>query len=61
LAENLLTRWSDQIASLTLIPSEGGLFEVDVDDVRIYSKAQTGRHAQPGEVESLFEQQLSKR
>lgn len=56
-----MTRWSFQIASLTLIPSDGGVFEVDVDDARIYSKAQTGRHAQPGEVESLFEQLLSKR
>lgn len=32
------------------MPSRGGVFEVDVDDVRLYSKSETGRHAEPGEV-----------
>ena len=53
-----MTKWSSQIASLTLIPSDGGVFEVDVDDVRIFSKLKTGRHAEGNEVESLFEKFL---
>jgi selenoprotein W-related protein len=30
------------IGSLELIPSDGGVFEVDVDGENIYSKRQTG-------------------
>ncbi len=40
------------------MPGDGGVFEVDVDGTRIYSKAATGRHARPGEVLSLLEQHL---
>ncbi len=32
------------------MPSRGGVFEVDVDDARVFSKADRGRHAEPGEV-----------
>lgn len=32
------------------MPSSGGVFEVDVDDERVFSKAELGRHAEPGEV-----------
>jgi selenoprotein W-related protein len=44
-----------KIQSLTLIPSDGGRFEVEVDGELIYSKLQTGRHAEPGEVKGLLE------
>ena len=33
---------------------ENGVFDVVVDDAIIYSKAETGRHAEPGEVLDLF-------
>lgn len=32
------------------MPSRGGVFEVDVDDERVYSKKAMGRHAEPGEI-----------
>jgi selenoprotein W-related protein len=35
---------------VTLIPSRGGVFEVVVGDDLIYSKKQTGRHAEYDEV-----------
>lgn len=54
MAENLLVKWPSEIASLTLIPSDGGVYEVEVDGQLIYSKKETGRHAQEGEVEKLF-------
>ena len=47
-----------KIASLTLIPSDGGRFEVTVDGRLVYSKLQTGRHAEPGEVEKLVGEAL---
>ena len=44
-----------KIDALSLIPSDGGRFEVEVDGELIYSKLQLGRHAEPGEVKGLFE------
>ncbi|MCH7610362.1 MAG: Rdx family protein [Chloroflexi bacterium] len=41
------------IKSIVLIPSEGGRFEVTVDDQLVYSKLKTGRHAEAGEVLGL--------
>lgn len=41
------------IESVTLIPSDGGRFEVGVNGKLIYSKLQTKRHAEPGEVVGL--------
>ncbi len=35
------------ISEITLLPSRGGRFEVTVDGDLIYSKAATGRHADP--------------
>ena len=33
-----------------LIPGSGGIFEVSLDGVAVFSKKRAGRHAQPGEV-----------
>lgn len=50
LAAELLREHGYDIDELTLVPSGGGVFEVDVNGERIYSKRATGRHAEPGEV-----------
>jgi selenoprotein W-related protein len=39
-----------------LIQSSGGVFEVEVDGRKIFSKKQVGRHAEPGEVLRLMKQ-----
>ena len=54
----LLKDHEDDIQELTLIPSDGGRYEVMVDDQLIFSKLQTGRHTDPGEILKLFEQQI---
>ena len=36
-----------------MIPSDGGCFEVKIDERLIYSKLSNGRHAEPGEVSDL--------
>lgn len=46
------------IASLKLIPSSGGRFEVMADDLLLYSKKATGRHVNPGEVVELLRTEL---
>jgi len=42
----LLDEFERTIDRLILIPSSGGRFEVMLDDRLIYSKAETGRHAE---------------
>lgn len=54
----LLKNHESIIESLTLIPSDGGRYEVVVDEKLIYSKLKTGRHADPGEVMGLFNKYL---
>lgn len=49
-----------EIESLTLIPSDGGRFEVTVNDRLIYSKLETNRHTEPGEIASLVQDIISK-
>jgi selT/selW/selH-like putative selenoprotein len=46
---------------LHLVRSGAGRFEVEVDQVPVYEKSKTRRHAQPGEVVRLIEQHLSSR
>jgi selenoprotein W-related protein len=54
----LLHSFEPEIESITLIPSDGGRFEVSVNNELIYSKLQTLRHAEPGEVNGLIRQIL---
>jgi selenoprotein W-related protein len=60
LIHDLLKRYEPQVENISLIPSDGGRFEVLVNDVLVYSKLQTGRHAEPGEVVCLVENYLKK-
>jgi selenoprotein W-related protein len=41
-----------------MIPSSNGRFEVTLDDELIFSKADLGRHAEPGEVVALVRDRL---
>jgi selenoprotein W-related protein len=43
-------------AEVKLVQSSGGVFEVDVEGRRIFSKKALGRHAEPGEVLRLIQQ-----
>lgn len=61
LAAELLNQLEAQIEAITLIPSQGGRFEVEVNGALIYSKLATGRHAQSGEVAGLLKEYLKKR
>lgn len=54
----VLKAFEFKIDSITLIPSDGGKFEVMVGDNLVYSKLQSGRHAEPGEVAKLVGENL---
>jgi len=61
MTEELLTEFEPQVASWKLIPSRGGVFEVTVDGELIYSKKQTGRHAEIDEVRKLLQAKIQVR
>lgn len=55
---DLLKNFEPEIESITVIPSDGGRFEVTVNGKLLYSKLQTGRHAEPGEILGLVRKYL---
>ena len=52
--DELLKGYEHVIESVALIPSDGGRFEVSVNGDLIYSKLQTKRHAEAGEVVNMI-------
>jgi len=50
LADELISEHGDDLASITLVRGEKGMFEVTVDGSLIYSKRETKRHPEPGEI-----------
>ena len=53
-----MKEFEPEIETLTLVPSEGGRFEVSVNGLLIYSKLKTGRHVEAGEVPGLIQKYL---
>jgi selenoprotein W-related protein len=51
--DELLKNYEHVIEAATLVPSDGGKFEVSVNGDLLYSKLKTARHAEPGEVLGL--------
>jgi selenoprotein W-related protein len=49
-AEEILKAKKNDVTTLSLIPSSGGVFEVVADGKTIFSKKETGRRPEPGEV-----------
>jgi selenoprotein W-related protein len=50
----LLASWVHEIRELRLVPATGGRFEVSVNGVPLFSKAELGRTPEPGELAILF-------
>jgi len=53
LMDELLKQYEHVVETITLVPSDGGKFEVSVNGHLVYSKLGTHRHAGPGEVLGL--------
>ena len=49
---------AEYISGIELIESAGGAFEIRVDGDLIYSKLETGRHADPPEILDLFREYI---
>ena len=54
LVEEILKNYEHLVESLSLIPSDGGKFEVSVNGQLIYSKLDTKRHAEAGEIVNII-------
>jgi len=50
----LLKEFEFEINKFSLVPSDGGRFEFSINDELIFSKLQSGRHANPGEINALM-------
>ncbi len=46
----MINAYGDDLQTILLKRGESGTFDVSVDGKNVYSKAQTKRHAEPGEV-----------
>ncbi len=57
MTQELLSKFTPCIESLTLLPSGGGRFELTVDGTLLYSKKGKGRHPEAGEIARLLEEQ----
>jgi len=51
--DELLKQYEHVIEEIKLVPSDGGRFEITVNGQLLYSKLETHRHAEPGEVLGL--------
>ena len=54
----LLSTYKQKIADLKLIPSGGGCFELTGDGELLYSKLETGKFPDEGEIVTLLGQRL---
>ncbi len=54
----LLQELEPEISAITLVPSDGGRYEISIDCALVYSKLATHRHAEPGEVLGLVRKYL---
>jgi predicted Rdx family selenoprotein len=52
--DELLANYQHVITDLRLVMGSKGVYDVRVDGELLYSKHETGRHAEPGEVLALF-------
>jgi selenoprotein W-related protein len=55
LADKILENLKTRVASLELIPSGGGVFEVSKDGEKIFSKKQQGRFPEWSEIRRILE------
>ena len=58
MTEKLLDEFLTKIEALTLIPSSGGVYEVTIDGDLVYSKKETGEHAEYEDVAGPVRERL---
>jgi len=56
--DEVLKAFEMDIEYFTLVPSDGGKFELIVNDSLVYSKLQTNRHMETGEASLLIQKYI---
>ena len=59
-SDELLSSYQHVIDEMILIPGSRGIFDVKVNDKLIFSKYETNRHAEDGEMLALFSEVVGK-
>lgn len=59
LAQELLMTFGEQIGELALVPGQGGIFEVYLDGVRIFSRKQQERFPEAKELKQLIRDKIA--
>ena len=57
--EDILEKYGQKVESIDLIPTSGGKFEFYLNGELLYSKIETDRHTEDGEILGLIEKALS--
>ena len=55
MTEQLIVKYKAKIQKLTLVPSDGGRFELTIDGDLVYSKLQTGKFPEWAQLEPLVD------
>ena len=58
-AQELLLKFADFTAALSLIPGDGGAFEVEVNNEIVYSKHKEGRYPEVDELSDLIADKIT--
>ena len=58
LARTILTEHTNNVSELKLIPSEGGVLEVTLNDELVWSKKELDRYPEKGEVEEIIKEKI---
>jgi selenoprotein W-related protein len=61
LASRVLSTFKQKVASLSLVPSGGGCFELSTNGELLYSKLKTGQFPNEQSILNLLEKRLAKK
>jgi selenoprotein W-related protein len=59
MAQELLTTFENDLAEVALIPGRGGIFEVRLDGVMIFSRKKQGRFPESKELKQLIRDRIA--
>lgn len=59
MAQELLVTFEAELGAVTLIPGAGGVFEVRVDDVTLWSRKERGRFPELAELKQLVRDRVA--
>lgn len=59
MAQELLTTFQDETGEVALVPGTGGIFEVRVDDVLVWSRREQGRFPEAKELKQAVRDRIA--